>query len=67
MPVVKEWSLTTGRGGGLQNGEFASPELFVSSPSRQGKTFGRAFGTPLGMGKIPVLKLPQNVFYPPSA
>ena len=36
---IRDWSLITGRGGGLQNRKIAGPKLFAPPPSRQGKTF----------------------------
>ena len=39
VPSLRDWSLITGRGGGLQNGKIAGPKLFAPPPSRQGKTF----------------------------
>ena len=38
--LIRDWSLITGRGGGLQNGKTAGPKLFAPPPSRQGKSFG---------------------------
>ena len=40
ISCIRDWSLITGRGGGLQNGKFAGLKLFAPPPpSRQGKTF----------------------------
>ena len=36
--AVGDWSLITGRGGGLQNEKIVGPKLVVP-PSRQGNTF----------------------------
>ena len=39
FPALRDWSLITGTGGGLQNGKIEGPKLFAPPPSRQGKTF----------------------------
>ena len=38
-PSLRDWSLITGRGGGLQNGKIAGPKLFAPPPQDWVKLF----------------------------
>ena len=74
---LRDWSLITRRGGGLQNGKIAGRNFCAPPPSRQGKTFRpppfkewKLFATPLKYGlnfKLLRKNYPKTFCAPPSA
>ena len=72
--VFRDWSLFTGRGGGLQNGKIAGPKHFATPPQDRVKLFappllksGNFSRCPYNMAKTSSyrLKTTPKLFVPP--